>query len=235
MVDHNDIERKTRRRGELDNLSDNNYNSERYVELSSTKQCFLEGSRGLDAHSHANMRERSKRARHAATHTWETPPAAATASSSSSSSTGDRLTTDEMALRRDAIVYLFSTHGYPPEGEWGHEFGVLKDIMTKLAIPSQRIATLKERPTHPSAVRALDLIAQEADEEFERLDAARLQHELLAFAGEDEEKEDGDGGNNDEEKDDDDQNLALDPDSDEDTVDEGGAREDGDESDGEEF
>jgi hypothetical protein len=97
---------------------------------------------------------------------------------------------------------------------------------------SQRIATLKERPTHPTAVRALDLIAKEADDEFERLDAARLQHELLAFAVEDDEEEDmGQGGDNGEE-DEDDQNLALDPDSDEDAEDGGGDGEDGDEGDG---
>ena len=100
---------------------------------------------------------------------------------------------------------------------------------------SQRIATLKERLTHPSAVRALDLIAQEADEEFERLDAARLQHELLAFAREDDDEEEmGQDGNGDEEEGED-PNLGLGPDSDEDTEDGGEDGEDGDEGDGEDF
>jgi hypothetical protein len=51
---------------------------------------------------------------------------------------------------------------------------------------SQRISTLKERPTHPSALRALQLIEQEAEAEFERLNPARLEHELLAFVVEEE-------------------------------------------------
>ena len=106
----------------------------------------------------------------------------------------------------------------------------------------QRIATLKERPTHPTALRALDLIAQEADEEFERLDAARLQHELLAFVGEGEEEEVVVQGGEDDEEGEDNLNLALDPDSDEEPEDGGGDDENGaegdedeGEGDGEEF
>ena len=79
---------------------------------------------------------------------------------------------------------------------------------------SQRIATLKQRPTHPTALRALDMIGKEATAEFERLDAARLAHELLAFEPPDDvsvvnDKSDDESENGPE---------ALNMDSDEDTI-----------------
>lgn len=59
---------------------------------------------------------------------------------------------------------------------------------------SQRIATLRERYTHPTALRALDLIDKETVDEFERLDVARLHYELLAFEVDDDDDVGGESG-----------------------------------------
>jgi hypothetical protein len=153
-----EVQKKQRRRSELDGLNNNHSLSERHVEPSSKKQCFLEGSLSLAQPSYEDMHERSKKATHAVNSFWETP--SSSSCSSSSSSTGSHLTTGELELRRDAIVYLFAMHGYPPEGEWGHEFGVLKDIMTKLAIPGNNrtavISVLRDALVAREAQRKYD-------------------------------------------------------------------------------
>jgi hypothetical protein len=97
---------------------------------------------------------------------------------------------------------------------------------------SQRIATIKQRPTHPSAMRALELIDEQAVEEFERLDAGVLEHELLAFAEEDGESDGDEEEEAYEEETAADEALALDPDSDEESGDDDG---DGEDDEGDEF
>jgi len=194
-------------------LSGSNWRSERCESSLDTKQCYLEGSRALEQPLYEEMKHRSTRMTNAANSSWETPQQQETSSSSSSND----LTSGEFELRRNAIVFLFAKFGYPPEAEWGHGFGVIKDIMTKLEIPSNSRTSVSNV-----------LIAEEAEDEFERLDAARLQHELLAFAVvDDDEDGDDDGGDNDELEDregeaDEDAALALDPDSDEDDIQGGG-------------
>ena len=82
-----------------------------------------------------------------------------------------------------------------------------------------------EGPTNaPYRPPGLDLITAEAEEEFERLDRDRLQHELLAFAVDDDEDDGDDNGEPEDERGDDDEDdaLALDPDSDEDDIQGGG-------------
>ena len=82
---------------------------------------------------------------------------------------------------------------------------------------SQRISTIQERPTHPTAMRAIDLLIAEAEEEFERVDAARLRHELLAFEDDSDEDEDV-PGLREVEDDEDDEVIAMDPNSDEESA-----------------
>jgi hypothetical protein len=134
MVQH----KKRRRRGELDAfLADKHGQSERYEEQSSTKQeVYLEGSLSLALPTYPEMHEISSKVTDAVNISWQTP-ASSSSSGARSSSSGERLTTREPEMRCNATVYhIFSRHGYSPEGECGHEYGVLKEVMTKLGILS---------------------------------------------------------------------------------------------------
>ena len=116
----------------MDGLSNSHCFSERYVANTDVMQCYLEGSKAVPQPSYDDMKGRSQKAKNAVVSSWETPDVACSSSSSSS----DKMTTAEYEQRRNAIAYLFAKFGYPPEENWGHGYGVITDIMTKLEIPS---------------------------------------------------------------------------------------------------
>ena len=119
----------------MDGLSNSHIRTERYAHNSDEKQCYLGGSLALEQPNYEEMKKRSLKGKLAVECSWVTPPVEF-ASSSSSSSSSEKMSTEISELRRNAIVFLFAKFGYPPEEEWGHGFGVIADIMLKLAIPS---------------------------------------------------------------------------------------------------
>lgn len=183
----------------MDALTGSNWASERYVEPTSS-QSFLQGGRALQPLSYANIRD-----------PLEMEP------------TSERIVEDIQSLKRTLEMIVQYKGCLVPDMDMrsGRRQAKLNGngLCKGKARKSQRIATLRERPTHPTALRALDLIDKEAVDEFERLDVARLHHELLAFVADDDDDDEGsDGGGEAGDGDESDDTRALNMDSDEETV-----------------